>query len=167
MTDIVLEQWASFFSAASNAAGALVGLIFVALSVNVREILRHRGLPERAGATVATLLMVLAGSLAALIRDQTPVSLGVEVTALGIVVWFLHVLAARFAIQARNNHLPHARRTTLQIIIGQLQVLPYLTGGILLTMGKHYGLYCLAGGSISAFVGALLNAWVLLIEILR
>ena len=44
---------------------------------------------------------------------------------------------------------------------------PFLVGAISLLAGSGGGLYWTLGGVIGAFVGAVLNAWVLLVEILR
>jgi len=48
-----------------------------------------------------------------------------------------------------------------------VQVAPFLVGGALLAGSNPSGLGRIAAGSLSVFVGSVLNAWVLLVEILR
>jgi hypothetical protein len=53
-------------------------------------------------------------------------------------------------------------------VLGQVQVLPFIIGGILLLAGSGRGRYWVAAGSIAIFVFSVMNAWVLLVvEILR
>jgi hypothetical protein len=46
-------------------------------------------------------------------------------------------------------------------------VLPFIVGGVMLTFNNIDGMYWIAAGIIAAFILSMLNAWVLLIEILR
>ena len=51
--------------------------------------------------------------------------------------------------------------------MGQLQVLPFVTGGALMAAGFSYGIRWVAGGVTITFIFSVLSAWVLLVEILR
>ena len=46
-------------------------------------------------------------------------------------------------------------------------MIPYAVGGALLALGSGSGFYWLAVGAALVFVLAVVNAWVLLVEILR
>ena len=59
MTESVTAGWSEFAAAAAGAAAALAGLVMVAISVNIREILTLPGLPARAAAAVGSLVRVL------------------------------------------------------------------------------------------------------------
>jgi hypothetical protein len=52
-------------------------------------------------------------------------------------------------------------------VSGVIQVLPFIAGGILLVARREDGLYWVAAGSIAVSIFSVLNAWVLLVEILR
>ena len=55
-----------------------------------------------------------------------------------------------------------------ETLLGQIQVLPFIVGGVLLIAGSDAsGFYWVAGGVITVFVFSVFNGWVLLVEILR
>jgi len=70
------EQWHDFATSFAGAAGALLGLAFVAISLNLDQILRDKTLPRRAVETLAFFAYPLAASL----LIQLP---GLSDTALG------------------------------------------------------------------------------------
>jgi presenilin-like A22 family membrane protease len=53
------EAWRDFFTTAAGASATLVGLVIVAISVNIQRILEHPQLPSRGGATVGALVLIL------------------------------------------------------------------------------------------------------------
>src|SRR3984957_7808794 len=79
-------DWHEFFSAAVGASAALLGLLFVAISINLKLILKHRHLPGRAAATLGTLLSVLVVCIFGLTPGQSTRALGLEILATGAVV---------------------------------------------------------------------------------
>jgi modulator of FtsH protease len=54
-----------------------------------------------------------------------------------------------------------------QISIEVLGSVPLAIGGLTLLIGSGGGLYWVLAGIVCAIVGAVLNAWVLMVEILR
>src|SRR6185437_7809509 len=77
----IFREWSEFNVAVAGAGAALGGLLIVALSVNIRQIAESRGLAARAGASIATLILGVALSCAALIPGQVPWGYGVQVVA--------------------------------------------------------------------------------------
>ena len=53
------------------------------------------------------------------------------------------------------------------VLLLEAATIPWLVGGILVLYGASGGYYWLAGGVILAFVKAVVDAWVLLVEINR
>jgi hypothetical protein len=160
-------NWISFFSATTGAAAALAGLVIVAISVNITRILEHSHLPASAAATIASLILVLVTSMAVLLPGQTTVALGWEAVSFGLPVGLLQLWAAKLAKSARIQYNRPAYEWGMWMLVGQLQVLPFILGGISLIAGSGGGLYWLAAGTIAAFIFSMLSTWVLLIEILR
>ena len=157
MTAYDASEWTDFFVAAAGAGAALAGLVFVAVSINVERILQFKGLPERALATVLMLLSVVLISLLGLIPEQTSTALGLELLALSLV---LGGLIFRLSSPRRAEHASHG----LLIALGTA---PLLVGPVSLLAESGGGLYWIAAGIVLAMSGAVANAWVLLIEILR
>jgi hypothetical protein len=54
------EAWKDFFVTAASASATLVGLVMVAISVNVQQILEQPQLPSRGGAAAGALMLILA-----------------------------------------------------------------------------------------------------------
>jgi len=71
-----------------------------------------------------------------------------------------------------SRSVPHREGRSPATLSGQLALsasgtLPFVVGAISLIAGAGGGLYWVLGGIVGALVGTVLNAWVLLIEILR
>ena len=81
--------WESFFIAEVGASAALVGLIFVGVSINLIRILSLPGLPNRALLALVLLLTILVVCSLLLVPGQTLTFVGIEVLVIGLVVWTL------------------------------------------------------------------------------
>ena len=67
----MIADWNSFFTAQAGAFAALTGLVFVALSINLKEILSSPGLPGRAGEAVIVLVTPVLVGLSGLLPHQS------------------------------------------------------------------------------------------------
>jgi hypothetical protein len=162
----IAEEWKDFFVAAACASGTLVGLVIVAISVNLQRILEHPQLPSRGGATVAALVLILVCSMAGLI-PQTNAALAIEILVAGFLVWLLPIWSARQIIVAYSKSRRMLRKSVIGIAIGQIKVIPFIVGGISLFFHQGNALYWIAWGMIATFILSVFNTWVLLVEILR
>jgi hypothetical protein len=162
----ITQEWVNFFITGAGVSGALAGLVMVSISVNLQSILKYPNLPAYAGATISTLVLVLVSSMAGLI-DQGTVMLGIEIFFFGLCAWFLQIWFAWISIIASIQRLRPFLETASHIGSGQLQTLPFIIGGILLFAGHTYGLYWISAGVLAVLIFSVLNAWVLLVEILR
>ncbi len=158
------SEWSDLFVATAGASAALAGLVFVAVSINIERILRYRGLPERALETVLLLLGVLLVSVIGLIPGQSHVALGLELVfvslAIGTVIARVPTTGSAKAEEPRAwlwGRWSVRAAGTLPLLIGAVGVLAEAGGG----------LYWVAAGIVFAVTGAIINAWVLLVEILR
>jgi modulator of FtsH protease len=161
MTAYEVGEWSEFFVAAAGASAALAGLVFVAVSINVERILKFEGLPERALATVLMLLAVVLLSLAALIPDQSTHAVGAEVLGLGLAFGIATlVLVSREPAEGKRLDLS-------RFLVVAVGFVPIAIGGVSVLAESGGGLYWVAAGLILTTSAAVLNAWVLLVEILR
>ena len=156
-------EWTDLLVASAGASAALTGLIFVAVSINVERIIEFKGLPERAAAQVLILLGVVIVSLIVLIPGQSNTALGLELVVEGLLV----SVAWPPGSPSRSLADSGGSSPSGRIILAAIGTLPFVIGGISLLLETGGGLYWVVGGMVGAIVGAVLNAWVLLVEILR
>lgn len=165
MDAISIAGWSNYLSVLAGAAATLTGLVFVAVSINLSRILTVPGLTGRAAESMMQLFGVVVISTTALIPLQTPVALGIEILAVGSVLWLVQtVLQLRYL----TSKTGHPRRWAItRMVQTQFANIPFCISGILLLRCSPAGLYWLAPGFIFSLVGGVLNAWILLVEILR
>jgi hypothetical protein len=160
-----MSGWETFLSAQIGASATLAGLIFVGLSINLSKILSYPGLVGRTGEGLALLLAVLIISTLLLAPGQSLPIAGVEVLVGGLIVWATIVL-----LQFNNlRHLqpPQRRKFPIRVVIGQLATLPFIIAGVIVLAQGEAGFYWILPAILFCLLGALLDAWVLLVEINR
>jgi modulator of FtsH protease len=158
------SPWKDLFVASAGASAALAGLVFVAVSINIDRILKFDGLPERALETVLLLLSVVLVSIIGLIPGQSHVALGAEL--LGVALIFGAVIAVLLNRSLPPRSSPQSWRLSRQVAAAAGTV-PLVIGGASILAQSGGGLYWTVGGIIFAITGAVGNAWVLMVEILR
>ena len=164
MTAYDVSEWTDFFVAGAGASAALAGLVFVAVSINVDRILRSQGLPERALATVLLLLSVVLVSLIGLIPGHSRAALAGELLGVGLVFAVVILGLTSRSMASRDRQRVPALGNWLLVVLGTV---PVVLGAVSLFAEAGGGLYWVAAGIVLATAGAVANAWVLLVEILR
>ena len=157
-----VAEWHELFVAAAGAAAALAGLVFVAVSINVERILSFHGLPERALQTILLLLGAVVVSILGLIPQSTN-TLAIELLVATVMLCVGLFYSARAAFDTGGNRTWLMSRLVV-VVPGSV---PYLVGAVSLLIGSGGGLAWIAVGILGAMIGAVVNAWVLLVEILR
>jgi hypothetical protein len=157
--------WSTFFSAETGASAALVGLLFVAVSINLTEIVKMRQLVARSAKALFALMGVLIASILCMVPGQPVRWLGCELAILGLTVWLTTTLSQNSALR-ENPYVKKWEKVWL-VILTQLSAIPVVAAGVSLFLGFGGGLYWLVPATILSFIAALIDAWVLLIEIQR
>jgi hypothetical protein len=165
MSGYTTDGWGELFLAEAGASAALGGLLFVAVSINLTRILQVPGRPGRAGEAIVLLVAVLVVAMLGLVPGQSSTVLGAELLVAGLVVWLILVIIHLRAVRGRVG--PSSGALAGRIVVVQVAVLPLLVAGFSLLLGAGGGLYWLVPGVLLCLVVAVLDAWVLLIEILR
>ncbi len=167
MEDIAYNPavWSTFFSAQVSASAALAGLIFVAISINLPKIVVQKPLVARSARALATLAGVLIASTLCLVPAHNRTVLGWALIVLGVVLWAVTTFTQHRALSKNPYVGPWAR--IFHYALAEVSNLPFVLAGISLAIGRWGGFYWLVVGIIFSFLSALLDGWVLLIEILR
>jgi hypothetical protein len=144
-----MDEWHDFFLAQAGAAGVLTGLVFVAVSINLQEIVSDpgSGLPGRAAEALILLVGVLMASVLLLVPGQGKGTVGVEVLVMGLATWGCVVVIQRLRGWATMR--PDLRRAfVLRVALGQIAMLPLGIAGIAVLAVGLGGLYWLVAGMI-------------------
>jgi modulator of FtsH protease len=170
MTSYSPAQWSDFALAQLGASAALLGLVFVGMSINLKDFVGTASLVNRALEAIVLLASVLFVATAVLIPDQSRQALGIELVVLGA---FTALVVLRLQAGARAEIVPHGDRgptaasVYIRRIVGVGSTLVIVVTGVLLLVQAGGGLYWWPVAIIAAYLAALTNAWVLLVEILR
>jgi hypothetical protein len=158
-------DWTNFGLGAAGTAATMAGLLFVAVSINLKQILEYPNLPARAAQTLILFATPLVAGIFLLVPGQPATALAWELLVTGVGVGALQLL-----IDARSQRSD--QETPLTWLLGR--VFPPIAscgcltvaGGTLLAQAGG-GLYWLVPSVLAAIVFGLVNVWVLLVEILR
>jgi modulator of FtsH protease len=157
----MVESWDSFFVAETAAAAALLGLLFVAVSINLKAVIDTGGLADRALGALLLLLAILVAGLLLAMPDQSMAAMAGEVVAIaaltGVIATLLGVRGLRTA----------DRRFRINFVQNIVVLLPILIGGALMFSGGEAGFYWVAAGMCLSLIKAVSEGWIFLVEINR
>jgi len=170
MTAYDPSQWSDFALAQLGASAALLGLVFVGMSINLKEFVGTPLLVNRALEAIVLLATVLVTATAVLIPEQSREVVGVELVVIGLFTTFsvLRLQAGVHAdVVARGDRGPTRASIVSRRILGLGSVVLIVVAGVLVLAETGGGLYWWPAAIVTAYLGAIVNAWVLLVEILR
>lgn len=165
------EVWESFALGQLGASAALLGLVFVGLSINLKEVISSPRLVNRAAETVVLLATLLLSATAVLVPNQSRQALGLELALMGLL---LGVAVLRFQRPVPAPELAPGQPSpsppgsnVIRRVLGLGPSILTLVAATTLLAGSGGGIYWWAAAVAVAYAGAVANAWVLLVEILR
>jgi hypothetical protein len=161
----ILTPWADCFVAQAGAAGALTGLIFVALSFNFDQIIGDEAWLGRAGTGLILLAQPIAYALVCLWPARTATPPGWTATALA-------ALAAVIVTRIVLRHPGQAPASTpgeqaSRLVITLTEPAATAAGAALVATGHAAGAYVQASAALAGLAVGLVTAWILLVEVRR
>lgn len=159
-----LELWSDFNVAMVGATAALAGLVIVAASVNIGDIVKSRTLTARLGSAIVALVVALVVSAGGLVPQITVPGFGMLALVLVVIALVFQVGVARLIA---SDDDPRDRVRLAKSALGFLPLVAYLGAGALAVVQHPSALYLAAAGTVLAIVAALIVSWVALVEVLR
>jgi hypothetical protein len=164
--EATLQSWHDFYSIVGMAAGSLVGLLFVGLSLHLRVVVTHNDVRALARVTMASLGLLLVLALFMVIPGDTdPTSTGWEVVGIGVSSFLIIGRPLVSGIRSRHRALNLGHLILrFGLTIGSFMA-AIVAGAILVSGDYSAGLSWLVGVSVSLLVSALRNSWDLLVTV--
>ncbi len=160
-----MSGWADFFVAEVGASAALAGFVIVAISINLNRIVSYPWLPGRAAETLVAPTGVLVVSSYMLVPNQPAGQLASELLATGAAMWLMPGII-QLRTLGRQKAVPR-RSLITRFLLTQLSSVPVIVTGALLLDGSANAVAWLVPGVIASLIATVINAWVLLVEIVR
>jgi modulator of FtsH protease len=159
------EPWSDLAVGMAGAAAALAGLLFVAISINIRTILADPGITRRGVQALILLALPVFIALALLIPGQPDVALAIELLVIAAVT--APSLGRIARPRSRAVEQPVSSWVLATVVPSVIVAVSPLVAAIGLLTESLGGLYWLPAAVAVSLLGGLVNAWVLLVEILR
>jgi hypothetical protein len=153
-------MWHDFGVTVGGLAGALTGLLFVAVSIKSETLASSRSLSSRAG---QTLVLFMTSALAAvfLVAPQPGDALGGELIALAAVAGTaLYLFDRRGGHDQASRVARYIERASPNTITAAL----YGVAGVTFLVTAGGGLYWLIPAAVTSLTGGVINAWLFLLR---
>ena len=164
-TAYLASAWSTFGEAVATAAAALAGLLFIAVSINLKRILEFPSLPTRAGQTLIFFVTPLITALLVITPGQGRIALAGELIATGLTIGGIQLYLDLRTDRGDEDTL--FRRMVSVLVPAAFTCGSLVIAGATLASQAGGGLYWLVPSVLSAIIFGLSNVWVLLVEILR
>jgi len=161
----ILAPWSNYFIAQAGAAGALTGLIFVALSLNFDQIISDEVWLGRAGTGLIMLAQPIAYALVCLWPARTASPVGWTTAGLAALA---ALIVSRIVLRHPSQEANGTRSEQASRLITTLsEPAATIVGAVLVAAGQAAGAVIQAAGALVGLAVGLATAWFLLVEVRR
>ncbi|HEX4401257.1 MAG TPA: hypothetical protein VHZ98_08025 [Galbitalea sp.] len=154
------EQWSNFFILVGTGSATLAGLVFVALTINLRGVAKDATHRFRAINMLSGFTSVFVISALALMGHQPYLALGIEWLSVSVLATAINTNGY---IQAYRLQSSLYALSLFRIIGGTLCFLGQIVGSILLILGVVAGIYVGAISLVVNFFFFISGAWLLIL----
>ena len=154
-----LSQWHDYFVVVGGGAAALTGLVFVAMTLHLDDIVNHPVHRHRARTILTGLTAVFIRCGLVLMGGQSLQWVAVEIIGVLVVVEVVLYSSTRAARDAADfSVLARSVGSFATLVVEQL-------GAVIIFTGAAWGLYIVGLGMMSSFVFMVTGAWLLLVGV--
>jgi modulator of FtsH protease len=151
--------WRDYFVMVGGASAALTGLVFVAMTLHLQDIVNHPVHRHRARTILTGLTAVFLRCGLVLMGGQSRQAVAVEIIGVLVVVeWILYRSTRDAFLAADRSVLLRAIGSFACLVVEQL-------GAVALFLGGIWGLYVVGLGMMASFVFMISGAWLLLVGV--
>jgi hypothetical protein len=154
------EQWSNFFILVGTGSATLAGLVFVALTINLRGVAKDATHRFRAINMLSGFTSVFVISALALMGHQPYLAIGVEWLIVSVLAT---VINTNGYIQAHRLRSSLYALSLFRIIGGSVCFLGQIAGSLLLILGVAAGIYVGAIALVANFFFFVSGAWLLIL----
>lgn len=158
-----MTGWFDFSVVTGGAAAALMGLLFVAVTLRIDTVAAAPDLRSRAAQTLTLFAVALVAAILVTVPGQRPRLLGLELAGLAALGG-----VAMLALNRRAQRAP--RQNPIARVLGRVgpngsTIALVGVAGVLVASGLSWGIYLLPPAEVVALMGGVLSAWVFLTSI--
>ena len=157
---LAIDAWHDFFLMVGGAAAALAGLVFVAMSINLKIIIQDGTHKNRAIGTLVGYTAVFMICAFALIAEQPYRWFGVEWFIISVVAVYIYV---RGLVRVQKHGGSGFGSSNLRIFAGVAGYAAQIIGSFMLVAGYAAGLYIASIAMVLSFASLISGAWLLLV----
>jgi modulator of FtsH protease len=150
--------WHDFGVALVSASAALLGLVFVVVSIHLRAVVDDSVRRRRAEIMLGLLATTFAASAVLVIPGQGRKALGVELMPIALVYISLSALAT---FRATRSVRGVSRDRLARFLLGELSAALIFAGGLGLLVRALGGAYLVSAGIVLGVLSAMLAIWML------
>jgi len=154
-----VSSWVNFGVSVAGCAGALVGLLFVAVSIRSTALSGSRSLSSRAAETLVLFMTSVVVALV-LVAPQPDTAIGLELLGWAIVSGALYVLLARRAGGSSQRAAQFVERFSPNAATSVCLAI----AGVTFLARQGGGLYWLLPTVAGSLIGGVISAWLFLIS---